>query len=32
MDLIEKFLTADYAWQSGTIITEDTAAEAGSDE
>jgi len=32
MGLIEKFLAADYAWQSGTIITEDTAAEAGSDE
>ncbi len=32
MGLADKFLAADYAWQSGTIITEDTAVEAGTDE
>ncbi len=32
IDAIEQFLTADYAWQCGTIITEDKATEDGSNE
>jgi len=32
IDAIEQFLTADYAWQRGTIITEDKATEDGSNE
>ena len=32
IDSIEKFLAADYAWQSGTIITEDKATEVGADD
>jgi len=31
MGLIEKFLAADYAWQSGTIIVEDTAEDTAAE-
>jgi len=32
IDSIEKFLVADYAWQSGTIVTEDKTTQAEADD